>query len=310
VSGDLVAAFLGEPGVAGQVDEADGGRPRHPLLEPRGLERLLDVVDGVLGPDVLAMAPVDLEDGPLQQPDGPVPEPAAALDQLALVEAGRPEAALDVGLVELRLGLGDPAQAVGVHGQEAQGRVVVRPGAPEQLGDVEHGDVVLARAGAGLRRREAERLVQGPQERQRHIPVVRELPVGTVQPFRPGHHRPVEEAKRQRPPLDQLSDRLDREPSPRPGVQQAGPPDLPWAELRLVGGQGAERDQPAHEALGDAGSLGDLPDPLRHPPQLLSSVVTAGHDPQFGGNARLTSVSAGQPRYGGGGASVSRTACR
>src|SRR5919107_1280777 len=77
LGGGLVAALLGQLGVAGEVDEADRRRPRDPLAEPRPLQALLHVVDGVLGPDVLAVAPVDLQQGPLQEPDDAVPEPGA-----------------------------------------------------------------------------------------------------------------------------------------------------------------------------------------------------------------------------------------
>jgi hypothetical protein len=86
VRGDLVSTLLGQLGVAGQVDKADRRRPRHPLLQPRALERLLDVVDGVLGPDVLTMAPVDRDQHLLQQSDDAVAEPRAELDQLGLAQ--------------------------------------------------------------------------------------------------------------------------------------------------------------------------------------------------------------------------------
>jgi hypothetical protein len=49
----------------------------------------------------------------------------AELDQLALVQAGGAQAPLDVGLVVVGLGLGDAAQAVGVDGQQPQGRLVL-----------------------------------------------------------------------------------------------------------------------------------------------------------------------------------------
>src|SRR4029450_6895440 len=86
-------------------------------------------------------------------------------------------------------------------------------------------------------------------------------------------------------------------PRPPRAVPQPAPPDLPGAELRLLRWQGAERDQPAHEALGDSCSLGDLPDPVRHLPQLLSPVVAARHDHQFRRNARVTTVPPGQPGW-------------
>src|SRR5215218_9543295 len=54
LSGGLVAALLGQAGVAGQVDKADGRWLRHSCLETVAVKCLLDVVDGVLGPDMVA----------------------------------------------------------------------------------------------------------------------------------------------------------------------------------------------------------------------------------------------------------------
>ena len=85
LSGGLAAALLGEAGVAGQVDEADGWWLRHSLLETRALKCLLDVVDGVLGPDMLATAAVDHQEHSLQQLDDPVADLGAELNQLTLV---------------------------------------------------------------------------------------------------------------------------------------------------------------------------------------------------------------------------------
>jgi hypothetical protein len=53
---------------------------RHSCLETGALKCLLYVVDGVLGPDVLAMAAVDHQKHSLQQPDDAVAELGAKLD--------------------------------------------------------------------------------------------------------------------------------------------------------------------------------------------------------------------------------------
>jgi len=113
----------------------------------------------VLGPDVLATAAVDHQKHPLQQPNDPVAELGADLNQLTLVQSCGAEAALDVGLV-LRLGLGDAAQAVGVHGQQPQGSFVAYSRLPEQPCHLQHGRVVLASPITGHRSGEAERLVE------------------------------------------------------------------------------------------------------------------------------------------------------
>src|SRR5215207_10889270 len=104
------------------------------------------------------MPPVGHQEGSLQQREDLIAEPAAELNQLALVETGGAEAPLDVGLVVVGLGLGDPSQAVGVHGQEPQRRVVAASGTSEQLRDIEHGGVVLTGPVAWLWGGEAERL--------------------------------------------------------------------------------------------------------------------------------------------------------
>src|SRR5512132_3000799 len=62
LSSGLVAALLGQPGVPGQVDKANGWWLRHSFMETRALKCLLYMVDGVLRPDVLAAAAVDHEE--------------------------------------------------------------------------------------------------------------------------------------------------------------------------------------------------------------------------------------------------------
>src|SRR4029453_13905906 len=85
LSGGLVAALLGQARVAGQVDKADGWWLCHAFLETGTLKCLLHVVDGVLGPDVLATAAVDHQKHSFQQPDDLVAELGADLNQLTLV---------------------------------------------------------------------------------------------------------------------------------------------------------------------------------------------------------------------------------
>ena len=56
------------------------------MLETRALKCLLDMVDRVLGPDMLATAAVDHHQHPLfQQPKDPIAELGAELNQLTLV---------------------------------------------------------------------------------------------------------------------------------------------------------------------------------------------------------------------------------
>jgi hypothetical protein len=149
----------------------------------------------MLDPDVLAMAPVDQQQRPLQQFDDVVAELAAELDQLLLLQAGAAEAPLDVGLVVIGLGLGDPPQAVGIDRQQPQRRLVVDADAPEGRDHVQHRAVVLAGPVGGLRRGEAEGPVQRQHQRQRHPAVGGELFVGSIQPLGCGHRGRLEEAR-------------------------------------------------------------------------------------------------------------------
>ena len=267
LGGDLVAAFLGQLGVAGQVDEADRRGLRHPLLQSRSLERLLDVVDGVLGPDMLAMAPVDHHDGPLEQPDDAVAEPRAELDQPALVQAGGAEAAARCWSRSTRprpwrSGAGCRRTRPAAAGWRR--RRTPAPRNSSAMSSMVMSSSPARAAGSGGAKPSAWWTAC---RNSTETPALGgELPVGTVQALGRRHHRRVQEGQGQRSPVDQLHDRLDREPGLRPGVQQPGAPDLPGAQPRLLGGQGPERDQVPYKALGDVGPLGDLPDVVRHLP--------------------------------------------
>ena len=64
---------------------------------PETLECLLDVVDGALGPDVLATTAIDHQKHPLQQPTTRSPS-WVPISTLTLVQSSGSEAALNVGL--------------------------------------------------------------------------------------------------------------------------------------------------------------------------------------------------------------------
>jgi hypothetical protein len=95
-----------------------------------------------------SVAPVEPEEGPLQQRVDAIAQAGPELDQLGLVQSGGPQTSLDIGLVEVGLGLGDAPQ----------GRLVAHPGAPEQLRDLEDDRVILAGPVGGPRGCEPERL--------------------------------------------------------------------------------------------------------------------------------------------------------
>jgi hypothetical protein len=181
----------------------------------------------------------------------------------ALVQPEGAQAPLDVGLVVVGLGLGDAAQAVGVLGQQPQGRLVLPSGAAEGLGDLEKGHVVLTGPVVGLWWGEPEGPVERLQERQGDPALGGQLLVGAVQALGGGHHRRVQERQGQRPAVDQGQDGLDRQPGGGPGVQQPGPPHRSRTQPGRLRRQGA-RDQLPHETLGYIRPLGDLPDCIWH----------------------------------------------
>jgi hypothetical protein len=73
-----------------------------------GLQDALDMADRVVEPDVLAVPPVDGHQDLLEQRRQPRPGGAAPLQQVLLGGPGLAQALLDLGLVELGLGLGEP----------------------------------------------------------------------------------------------------------------------------------------------------------------------------------------------------------
>ena len=166
-----------------------------PGLQTGTLQCLLDVVDGVLGPDVLATTAIDHPKHPLQQPNDPVAKLGADLNQLTLVQSSGAEAALNVGLVVVRLGLGDAAQVVGVHGQQPQGSVVgcsapqVNPATSNMVAS---SSPALSRGSGGAKPSDwwsACRKLIG-------TPIGGELLAAAIQAFRQIHHRRIQECQR------------------------------------------------------------------------------------------------------------------
>jgi hypothetical protein len=65
---DRIALFLGQPGVPGQVYKAHTRRGVQALVHALGLQDALQVADGVVEPDVLAVPPVDARAGSKVEP--------------------------------------------------------------------------------------------------------------------------------------------------------------------------------------------------------------------------------------------------
>jgi hypothetical protein len=67
LGGDGIALLLGQPGVAGEVDKAYAWWGVQALVQALGFEDPFEVADGVVEPDVLAVAPVERQKGLLEQ---------------------------------------------------------------------------------------------------------------------------------------------------------------------------------------------------------------------------------------------------
>src|SRR5918996_1316221 len=96
----------------GDVEKRDRRGMAHPTVQTGPLQRVLDVLDEALAPCVLLLPVVDGQEGLLDQGNHPGPQVGLPLQHLALGHASLEEGLLHLGLPPVRLGLGDPAQAV------------------------------------------------------------------------------------------------------------------------------------------------------------------------------------------------------
>jgi hypothetical protein len=133
------------------------------------------------------VSPIHHDDRPLQRRGDAVAELGPELDQLSLGHAGRSQTLLDVGLVELGLGLREPAHRVGVDGEQPDDRFVRDVDSPEELHDVEQREVVLAGTVVRVRWLEADRLVKALHERLGDAALGGDLFVPAIK--RPGRQR-------------------------------------------------------------------------------------------------------------------------
>ena len=214
--GELVPMSFGERRIPGEVDEADRGRSRNARVQARDVECDLGMVRGMLDPDVLAVSSVDRHDRGFQRGDDALPDVGAELHEAVLVHAGTPESSLDLGLVQLGLGLRKAAEGVRIHAEQAERARLARAEARERPNGVDHLRVVPTSPISRGRRREPHGLVQGAHEGHRDVLVGAELAVGPVGGARPGHHRRVEEIERELARLEGAHDEVRAEPGPLP----------------------------------------------------------------------------------------------
>jgi len=83
IGGESIAAFLGQPGVPGEIHEADRRRLRYVALDPLGVQRGLHMVHGVVGPRMDSVPSVHHDERRLTRRGGAVAESCAELDQLS-----------------------------------------------------------------------------------------------------------------------------------------------------------------------------------------------------------------------------------
>jgi hypothetical protein len=155
-----VALFLGQPDEAGQVHKADTRRGLEALVQALGLEDALEVANGMVEPDMLAVPPVERHQGLLQQRDQVHAGGAALVEQILLGRSGLTLWLLDLGLVEFGLGLGQPAQGIGIGAQQPQYRSLLGPDRHELLDQLDDHQVVLTNVVGGGWWAEAEGVVQ------------------------------------------------------------------------------------------------------------------------------------------------------
>jgi hypothetical protein len=169
------------------------------------------VVDGV----ALLVAVVEGQQHLLDHLGQLVAELGGGLAHLPLVQARGQQRPLDVVVVELRLGLGDPAQVLPVHPRHPDQHPVVQPHGPAEPGagqqvPVEGVDGVV-RLGTAQPRGLVDPLHQG----HRQLQLGAELLVGGVGQRPPGQRHQVQEGEGQPPGGDRLADPLQRQPGSR-----------------------------------------------------------------------------------------------
>jgi hypothetical protein len=186
-------------------------------LDPLGLQCGLHVVHGVLDPRMDAMSPVHHNERLLQRRGDAVAEIGPELDQLSLGHAARSQALLDVRLVELGLGLREPAHRVGVDREQPDNRFVWDFHTAEEGHDVEQREVVFPRSVVWVGRLEADRLVKALHERLGDAALGGDDFVPAIESSgRQG--RGVEERDRESFLVHETRDGLGRKPGLRPRV--------------------------------------------------------------------------------------------
>jgi hypothetical protein len=178
-----------------------------------------------------------------------VAQPGGRLPHLLLVHARGQQRPLHVVVVELRLGLGDPAQVLPVHPGDPDHHPVVQSQHPAQPGAAQQVPVQRVDRVVGLGPPQARRLVDPAHQLHGQPLLATQLGVGELGQGLPGDRQQVEEGQRQPPLGDRGPDPLQGQPGLGAGLHQPDPPHVPQpvAGLPVRRPQDPQLDQPPHQ---------------------------------------------------------------
>jgi hypothetical protein len=140
----LVASLLGQPGVPGNVQEAHRRGIVQRCPQPCRGERAFEVVDDVLEPGVLLVAVIEGEERLIQEGSDLHSPLGGEIQDLAFADSGLDQRPLDFRSPPVRLGLGNPAQAVAVDAQPALNHGCPKPSRKLPLDQLSDASLVLA----------------------------------------------------------------------------------------------------------------------------------------------------------------------
>src|SRR6266508_3423734 len=226
---DLVPPLLRESGISGEVDEADGRRPREALVQTGALERCLGESDRDLGPYVLAMPLIDPQESSAHKRGRPLSKLRPVPHQICLSHTLLLEPRLHLRLVELRLRCGEPPKVVRVEMERASHSRLGRSCLQDRACQFDHHQIVLAQGFVWARWLKPDRLVKPEDQGERNALLLAELPIGAVRAL--GQRPPwcLEEGERELPLPDGGEDRLSRETGVLPCVEEGDPVDISFA---------------------------------------------------------------------------------
>jgi hypothetical protein len=271
-SGRLVALLLREPCVAGEVDEADRRGSFDPLVQAGALEHCLGRLDGVLRPHVLAVPFVDRgERGPHQR--GHVTTGRGSPPhQLRRARSRATTRILDLFDVEVGFRGHQPSEVVRVGAEQSPDRILGAADVEDAPSEVRDHDVVGPGQVVRVGRDEPHRPLDRRQQIHRHPPLLGELAVRPVQPWRELPPGRFEEVEGQLSGRRRGQDRFRGEAGLLPHVQEGRDVSILLAVALALRPDHAQVDQTADVGDVDSRAPGDVLDRELHP------TASSGHD--------------------------------